>query len=47
MNFYYETSMASVDVTEEEMEAYMLKKSRPEDPLAAMAGGSRGGYDFV
>lgn len=41
-------------VTPEEMEAWRLKKSRPEDPMekaraAAAAGGAAadGGYDFV
>ena len=39
--------MGSVDVTEEEMEAYMLKKSRPDDPLANPAAAATRGYDFV
>jgi len=40
-------SMSTSEVTEEEMEAYMLKKSRgSEDPLAKPAGGV-GGFDFV
>jgi len=39
-------SMGSVDVTEEEMEAYMLKKQRGDDPMAKVGGGV-GGYDFV
>ena len=42
--------MGTVDVTEEEMEAYMLKKARPDDPLAtpaALAAAARTGYDFV
>jgi hypothetical protein len=39
--------MSTTDVTEEEMEAYMIKKSRgPEDPMAETSGGV-GGYDFV
>jgi len=40
-------SMATTDVTEEEMEAYMLKKSRgSDDPMSKVSGGV-GGYDFV
>mmetsp|Transcript_63760 Transcript_63760/g.93352 ORF Transcript_63760/g.93352 Transcript_63760/m.93352 type:complete len:550 (+) Transcript_63760:295-1944(+) len=40
-------SMSTTDVTEEEMEAYMLKKSRgSDDPMAKTAGGV-GGFDFV
>jgi len=39
--------MSTTDVTEEEMEAYMLKKSRgSDDPMAKMGGGV-GGFDFV
>jgi len=38
-------SMGTVDVTEEEMEAYMLKKSRPDDPMARISGTR--GYDLV
>jgi len=38
-------SMSTVDVTEEEMEAYMLKKGRADDPMARMQGS--GGYDLV
>lgn len=39
-------SMGTADVTEEEMEAYMLKKQRGDDPLAGLGKGV-GGYDFV
>ena len=39
--------MSTTDVTEEEMEAYMLKKSRGSDDPMAKAGGGVGGYDFV
>jgi pre-mRNA-processing factor SLU7 len=34
-------------VTEEEMEAWRLKRPRADDPLAQMAAPSEGGYDYV
>ena len=40
-------SMSTTDVTEEEMEAYMLKKNRGDDPLAGLSKGANKGYDFV
>ncbi len=40
-------SMSTTDVTEEEMEAYMLKKNRGSDDPMAKMGGTVGGYDFV
>eukprot|EP00960_Hanusia_phi_P006119 176474-Hanusia_phi.AAC.1 len=40
-------SMSTTDVTEEEMEAYMLKKNRGDDPLAGLGKNSNNGYDFV
>ena len=40
--------MGSYEVTQEEMEAYMLKKSRGnDDPLAVKGKKGEGGYDFV
>ena len=38
-------SLGTSEVTEEEMEAYFLKKRRDEDPFAGSAGTK--GYDFV
>ena len=37
----------SVDVTEEEMEAYRLKRPRAADPMADPKKGGTDGYDFV
>jgi pre-mRNA-processing factor SLU7 len=40
-------SMSSYEVTEEEMEAYMLKKQRVEDPLFKSGQKGPGGFDYV
>lgn len=47
---YHSMDAASGEhVTEEEMEAYRLRKSRGEDPMAAAAkgGGTVDGYDLL
>jgi pre-mRNA-processing factor SLU7 len=38
---------AGEEVTEEDMEAWRLKRGRTEDPAAAAAGAGTAGYDFV
>lgn len=43
-------SLADADgVTNEEMEAYRMRKARADDPmeLAKQSGGAAGGYDYV
>jgi pre-mRNA-processing factor SLU7 len=44
----YNVRHENVEVTEEEMEAYRLKKQRTDDPLQVPGGGSgTSGYDLV
>lgn len=40
-------SAVSSEVTEEEMEAYMLKKKRQDDPLFKAGAAGPGGFDYV
>ena len=51
---YNAAGSEGLDVTEEEMEAFRLKRVRADDPMAAFGsaaagggGSAPGGYDFV
>ena len=44
---YNSIAGSNAGVTDEDMEAYRLRKARADDPLAQTAGTAQNGYDFV
>lgn len=44
---YNSIAGSNAGVTDEEMEAYRLRKARADDPMAQAAGSTQNGYDYV